>query len=183
MIGIPWKNLCFPIPQGLCKSSYCLFFMFLIPLPQTSSPVWNLHQGPHFTYIYIRTACSLSIHFFGSFSTRLWSPSASGDQIQNIFFIFEFSASNIWQEQALNKHVQSFKQIHWRKTIWANVHLLSLLGTILLEIWLESDCSYSKSGARVNRTHTSKVTSVSAFYMSNPGKPEGAEELRSSLCS
>lgn len=51
------------------------------------------------------------------------------DQMQKHFFIFVFSAHNMGHGQALKKNLWS-KQIHGRKTIWTNVHLQSLLGTL-----------------------------------------------------
>lgn len=89
---------------------------------------------------------------------------------------------NTGQGQALNKHLWN-KHTQGRKTIWSRVHLQSLLGKLLLKRGLESDCSSSKLGARVNRTHISIMTLTSACYLLNPGKPARTEEPRSSLCS
>lgn len=128
----------------------------------------------------VRTACILSMSMLGSPSppdSEL--PPLLEDQIQGIFF-FIFSACNAGQGQALNKHLWN-KHTPGRKTIWSRVHLQSLLGKLLLKRGLESDCSSSKSGARVNRTHISIMTLMSAFYLLNPGKP-ARQQLRSSFC-
>lgn len=54
-------------------------------------------------------------------------------------------------------------------------------GDILLEIQHESNCTFSKSEARVNRTHTSTMASMSAFYLSHPGKPASRNSLEAAF--
>lgn len=105
------------------------------------------------------------------------------DQMQKHFFIFVFSAHNMGHGQALKKHICGVNKYMGEK-LYGPVYIYrAYLGHFLQDICLESVCSSSKSGARINRIHASIITSMSPFHLSNPGRPARTEKLRSSLCS